>query len=142
MSDFHWLNASLGGALIGVGSTFLLLLTGRMAGISGMMHVLVAPRPAESNTWRWVFLAGLVIGTALYEYGLSTSPTPAPTLTPLAMIIGGFLVGWGTRQGQGCTSGHGVCGLGQLSPRSLVAVLTFLTTGMITVFVMRHVLGA
>ena len=57
------------------------------------------------------------------------------------MIVGGFLVGWGTRQGQGCTSGHGVCGLGQLSPRSLVAVLTFLATGMITVFVMRHGIG-
>ncbi len=141
MSSFDWSSALIGGVLIGVSSTLLLLLLGRVAGISGMMHVLVAPRPSESSTWRWIFLAGLVIGTAIYEYGLSRTPTPVPTLTPLAMIVGGFLVGWGTRQGQGCTSGHGVCGLGQLSPRSLVAVLTFLATGMITVFVMRHGIG-
>ena len=141
MTEFNWASALLGGVLIGISSTLMLLFLGRIAGISGMVHTLVAPPAGESSFWRWLFLAGLVIGTAIYEYGFATSPTPAAQFAPLAMIVGGFLVGFGTRQGNGCTSGHGVCGLGRLSPRSFVAVLTFLATGMITVFLMRHVVG-
>lgn len=140
MAEFDWGSALLGGILIGLSATLLLLLLGRIAGVSGMVHTLVAPPLAESTLWRWLFLAGLVLGTAIYEYGLAGAPAPTSPLAPWAMIIGGFLVGFGTRQGNGCTSGHGVCGLGRLSPRSLVAVLVFVATGMITVFVMRHVL--
>lgn len=141
MAEFHWTSALFGGVLIGLSSLLMLLLLGRIAGVSGMVHTLVAPPATESTLWRWLFLAGLVVGTAIYEYGFATSPTPAAQFAPLAMIVGGFLVGFGTRQGNGCTSGHGVCGLGRLSPRSFVAVLTFVATGMITVFVIRHVGG-
>ncbi|MFN8442168.1 MAG: YeeE/YedE family protein [Caldilineaceae bacterium] len=140
MAEFDWGSALLGGILIGLSATLLLLLLGRIAGVSGMVHTLVAPPLAESSLWRWLFLVGLVLGTAIYEYGLASSPTPTSPLAPMAMILGGFLVGFGTRQGNGCTSGHGVCGLGRLSPRSLVAVLVFVVTGVITVFVMRHML--
>lgn len=87
-----------------------------------------------------MFILGMLLGGVLYEYGLASQPTPKSTFAPVAMIIGGFLVGFGTRMGSGCTSGHGVCGLGRLSLRSLVAVLTFLTTAIITVFIVRHVL--
>lgn len=141
MADFHWLSALSGGLLIGLSSTLMLLFLGRIAGISGMVHTLVAPPASESTFWRWLFLAGLVVGTVIYEYGFAASPTPVSSFAPLTMIVGGFLVGFGTRQGNGCTSGHGVCGLGRLSPRSLVAVITFVLTGMITVFVTQHVLG-
>ena len=82
----------------------------------------------------------MLLGGVLYEYGLASQPTPTATLTPWAMIIGGFLVGFGTRMGSGCTSGHGVCGLGRLSMRSLVAVITFMITAILTVFVVRHLL--
>lgn len=140
MAEFDWSSALIGGILIGLSATLLLLLLGRIAGVSGMVHTLVAPPLNESSLWRWLFLAGLVLGTVIYEYGLAGSPTPTSSLAPWAMIIGGFLVGFGTRQGNGCTSGHGVCGLGRLSPRSLVAVLIFVATAMITVFVTRHVL--
>ncbi len=87
-----------------------------------------------------MFILGMLLGGVLYEYELALEPTPKSTFAPVAMIIGGFLVGFGTRMGSGCTSGHGVCGLGRLSLRSLVAVLTFLTTAIITVFIVRHVL--
>ena len=140
MAEFDWSSALIGGILIGLSATLLLLLLGRIAGVSGMVHTLVAPPLNESSLWRWLFLAGLVLGTAIYEYSLAGSPTPTSPLAPWAMIIGGFLVGFGTRQGNGCTSGHGVCGLGRLSPRSLVAVLIFVATALITVFVTRHVL--
>ena len=140
MAEFYWSSALIGGVLIGLSSTLLLLLLGRIAGVSGMVHTLVAPPRHESTIWRWLFLSGLVLGTALYEYGVAGSPTPTSPFMPWAMILGGFLVGFGTRQGNGCTSGHGVCGLGRLSPRSFVAVLIFVATGMLTVFVMRHVL--
>ena len=137
MAEFNWLSALMGGVLIGVSATILLAFNGRIAGISGIVNGAIR-LPGEG--WRWFFLIGLIAGGALYEYGLATQSTPTSMFAPWAMIVGGFLVGFGTRMGGGCTSGHGVCGLGRLSLRSLVAVLTFLTTGMITVFFMRHVL--
>jgi len=139
MAEFNWVTALIGGILIGISSTIMLAWNGRIAGISGMVHGLVTPSAGEIN-WRWIFLVGLISGGALYEYGTGMGPTPQFNLMPIAMIIGGLLVGFGTRMGNGCTSGHGVCGLGRLSPRSLVAVITFLGTGMITVYVMRHMM--
>ncbi|MEZ4659584.1 MAG: YeeE/YedE family protein [Caldilineaceae bacterium] len=139
MAEFNWMTALIGGILIGISSTIMLAWNGRIAGISGMVHGLVTPVAGEIN-WRWIFLAGLIGGGALYEFGAGFGRTPQLNFMPLAMIIGGLLVGFGTRMGNGCTSGHGVCGLGRLSPRSLVAVITFLATGMITVYVMRHVM--
>ena len=124
--------------LIGVSATILLAFNGRIAGISGIVNGAI--RFATGEGWRWIFIVGMLAGGALYEYLLAPQPTPISSFTPWAIILGGFLVGFGTRMGSGCTSGHGVCGLGRLSPRSLVAVLTFLTTGIATVFVIRHVL--
>jgi hypothetical protein len=136
MADFNWITASLGGILIGTAATILLAFNGRIAGISGMINGAISFKAADS--WRWMFIIGMLLGGALYEYVIAVHSTPTSTFRPWAMIIGGFLVGFGTRMGSGCTSGHGVCGLGRLSRRSLVAVLTFLTTGFATVFVIRH----
>jgi uncharacterized membrane protein YedE/YeeE len=137
MAEFNWITALLGGMLIGISATLLLAFNGRIAGISGMVNGAITF--AASEAWRWLFIVGMIVGAALYEYGFAPQPTPTSTFAPFAMIIGGFLVGFGTRMGNGCTSGHGVCGLGRLSGRSLVAVLTFLATAFITVFLTRHV---
>jgi uncharacterized membrane protein YedE/YeeE len=138
MAEFNWVTATIGGILIGISATFLLAFNGRIAGISGILNGAITF--AQNEFWRWMFILGMVLGGGLYEFGLASQPTPTSTFAPLAMIVGGFLVGIGTRMGSGCTSGHGVCGLGRLSVRSLVAVLTFLTTAMLTVFVVRHIL--
>ena len=138
MTEFDWLSALIGGVLIGTSASVLLVFNGRIAGISGIVSGALGW--ASDRNWRWIFLVGMLLGGSFYEYVLSSQPTPVSTFSPWAMIIGGFLVGFGTRLGNGCTSGHGVCGLGRLSVRSLVAVVTFLSTAMITVFVVRHVL--
>ncbi|MBF1990083.1 YeeE/YedE family protein [Fischerella thermalis] len=138
MAEFNWFTALIGGILIGISATLLLAFNGRIAGISGIINGAITFNKDE--IWRWMFILGMLLGGVLYEYGLASQPTPKSTFAPVAMIIGGFLVGFGTRMGSGCTSGHGVCGLGRLSLRSLVAVLTFLTTAIITVFIVRHVL--
>ena len=134
-----WWYGLLGGGLIGLSATVLLAFNGRIAGISGMVNGVMTFASAES--WRWIFLAGMLGGGAVYEYVLAPKPTPTYGFTPITMIIAGFLVGFGTRMGNGCTSGHGVCGLGRLSVRSLVAVISFMVAGFMTVFVTRHVLG-
>ncbi len=134
MAELTWETALFGGVLIGLSATLLLALNGRIAGISGIVNGAIQ----GNEVWRWLFLAGMLLGGVLYEYGLATQPTPRPELAPGIMILGGFLVGFGTRLGNGCTSGHGVCGLGRLSLRSLIAVLTFLATAMVTVWITRH----
>jgi uncharacterized membrane protein YedE/YeeE len=136
MAVFNWMTALSGGILIGISATLLLAFNGRIAGISGIVNGAITFAKAE--VWRWWFLMGLLLGGLLYEYGLAFPPTPRSGLTPVAMIGGGLLVGIGTRMGSGCTSGHGVCGLGRLSLRSLVAVITFLITAILTVWIVRH----
>ena len=138
MANFNLLTALAGGALIGISATLLLLFNGRIAGISGIVSGALEFQP--DSLWRSLFVAGLLAGGWLYESVLAAQPTPVSEFSPVAMVIGGFLVGVGTRLGHGCTSGHGVCGLGRLSGRSLAAVLTFLSTGFVTVFITRHVL--
>lgn len=137
------LRALGGGLLIGLSATLLLLFSGRIAGISGMVKGALGFRAAE--LWRWLFLLGVVAGGWLYEHGLpkvwAIAPTPRPEAPVWVMLLGGALVGFGTSMGNGCTSGHGVCGLGRLSGRSLVAVLTFMATAIATVFITRHLLG-
>ncbi len=137
--EASWLAGLLGGALIGLSATLLLVFDGRIAGISGMVNGAITF--AKDEQWRWWFLVGMVAGGAVYEYVLAPQPTPPSTLAPGAMIVGGLLVGFGTRLGNGCTSGHGVCGLGRLSGRSLAAVVTFMTTAAITVWITRHLLS-
>lgn len=138
IAEFDGATALGGGILIGVSATILLMFNGRIAGISGIVNGAITF--AKEELWRWIFLLGMVLGGGLYEYGLTSQPTPPSTFAPWAMIVGGALVGFGTRMGGGCTSGHGVCGLGRLSLRSVTAVITFLITAMITVWLLRHVL--
>jgi len=138
MAEFNWLKYLVGGVLIGLSATLLLAFNGRIAGISSIVNGAITFSPKE--VWRWFFILGMLLGGALYESKLASQPTPTSIFSPWTMIVGGFLVGFGTRMGSGCTSGHGVCGLGRLSLRSLVAVLTFLITAILTVFVVRHVM--
>ncbi|WP_349742913.1 YeeE/YedE family protein [Roseateles cavernae] len=131
--------ALAGGALIGLAAALLLLLNGRIAGISGILGGLL--RPARRDVaWRVAFLLGLM-GASLV-YGLF-APLPVPRIEAGTgtLMAAGLLVGVGTRYGAGCTSGHGVCGLSRLSPRSLVATLAFMAAGFVTVFVLRHLLA-
>jgi hypothetical protein len=136
MAEFNWFNGLLGGVLIGSSATLLLAFNGHIAGISGVVNGAITFAKAE--VWRWYFLLGMLIGGGIYEFTIAASPTPHSHFAPSAMLIGGFLVGLGTQMGNGCTSGHGVCGLGRLSMRSFVAVCTFLGTAMMTVFLLRH----
>ncbi|PZV00869.1 MAG: YeeE/YedE family protein [Leptolyngbya sp.] len=135
----EWWYGLCGGILIGLSATLLLAFNGRITGISGMVNGAITFAAAES--WRWLFLLGLVAGGLIYEYALAPQPTPTYAFAPATMVVAGLLVGFGTRMGNGCTSGHGVCGLGRLSGRSLVAVLTFMVAGIVTVFITRHLLG-
>jgi uncharacterized membrane protein YedE/YeeE len=105
MAPFNELTALLGGGLIGISATVLLLLSGRIAGISGMVNGAITF--AREETWCWSFMTGLLLGAALYEYGFAVQLTSRSTFAPVAMIVGGLLVGWGTRIGNGCTSDHG-----------------------------------
>jgi uncharacterized membrane protein YedE/YeeE len=132
------LAALAGGLLIGAAALGLLALSGRVAGVSGIVGGLIPPRRGDLD-WRLAYLAGLLFGGVLLHltYGLPTSIPGSRT----TLIVSGLLVGFGTRLGNGCTSGHGVCGLGRGSPRSFAAVLTFMAVAFITVFVSRHILG-
>jgi uncharacterized membrane protein YedE/YeeE len=132
----HWIQALIGGLFIGASATFFLAMNGRIAGLSGIAGQVLTGRGKER--WAVMFLVGLLAGGALYECVLAREPTPVAAVSPLLMLAGGLLVGIGSRMGHGCTSGHGVCGLGRFSRRSLVAVLVFMGTAMITVFIIRH----
>ena len=136
----NWLNALGGGVLIGTSATILLAFNGRIAGISGILNNAIESR--VDRVWSLLFLAGMLGGGAIYAYILAPESIAQAEFTPWIMLIGGLLAGFGTRMGNGCTSGHGVCGLGRLSWRSLVAVITFLGTAMITVFVTHHLLAS
>lgn len=131
--------AATGGLLIGLAALVLLACNGRITGISGITWAAVSlQRPL---LWRWLFLAGL-LGGGLLAHMAAGVPLPQDSRlgTPMA-LLGGLLVGMGVKLGSGCTSGHGVCGIGLASRRSISATLTFMATGMATVFVVRHVLG-
>jgi uncharacterized membrane protein YedE/YeeE len=131
----------VGGALIGLASALLLLADGKIAGVSGILGRSLLPAPGDLG-WRAAFLLGLPFGAWLAASATSDSLGFAITSNRLVLAAAGFLVGVGTQLGNGCTSGHGVCGIARGSRRSIVATLTFMTTGGITVFVVRHVLGA
>jgi len=140
MENFTPLSALIGGALIGISASLLLWLNGRVAGISGIVSGLLSPSKDEI-AWRALFLLGLVGGVAVYR--LAGGELQSIDINPsiLILLIGGLLVGLGTGIGGGCTSGHGVCGVARLSPRSIVATLVFLGVAGVTVFVARHVIG-
>ena len=134
------INAVLGGILIGLAATLLLWSIGRIAGISGIVNG-IASSPRGDRAWRVAFLAGMMIVGAVVLQFAPAPPRIQTGATPL-LLTAGFLVGFGTRVGNGCTSGHGVCGLGRLSWRSAAAVATFMAAGMATVYVMRHLPGS
>jgi uncharacterized membrane protein YedE/YeeE len=128
-----------GGFIIGAAAVVMLLTLGRIAGISGIAWGAISGQ--ADNGWRWLFLLGLLAGPWLY-HALAAVPYPEPShLSWPYALVGGLLVGVGVKLGSGCTSGHGVCGIGRLSLRSLVATLVFMTTGIVTVFVLRHLLA-
>ena len=132
--------AIIGGLLIGLSATLLLLFNGRIAGICGMVAAAVLPGGSD-RAWRWLFLGGLLAGTLLWHL-VSGAAVPTPTgASPWLVIAAGLLVGFGTQMANGCTSGHGVCGLGRLSPRSLVATISFMLAGAVTVYLLRHAVG-
>lgn len=140
MAEFDWPSALAGGALIGLAATLLLGGIGRIAGISGILGGALE-RPRGDTAWRWWFLGALLAGATLHQW-LAAAPVTPRSGFPVAMLLAaGVLVGIGTRIGGGCTSGHGVCGLARLSPRSLVATLTFIASAMVTVWLWRHGLG-
>lgn len=132
-----WTTALLGGVLIGLAATLLLWLNGRVAGVSGILNGVVFSS-AGDTAWRVAFLIGLIAAGGLYMAVVPGTSLPRTDYSRVALIVAGVLVGFGTRMGNGCTSGHGVCGLGRLSLRSLVAVITFMTTAIATTFIVRH----
>ena len=139
-THFTPLTALSGGLLIGLSAAVLLLFNGRIAGISGIVGGLLQRYKAGDFAWRMAFVLGLVLAPALYRvFGeLPESQIDASSAT---LVLAGLLVGFGSRLGSGCTGGHGVCGLSRRSPRSMVATATFMATGFITVYLVRHLFG-
>lgn len=128
----------VGGLMLGVATVILLLGIGRIAGISGIFSSLLKPKRVEM--WQVLFIAGLVISPLLYALVKPLPVLEISTSIPL-LIVAGLLVGFGTRLGSGCTSGHGICGNARLSPRSMAATVTFMLFGIVTVYLGRHILG-
>lgn len=131
----------LGGVLLGIAAAFLFLNSGHILGITGILEGILAPKQADSP-WRFAFLLGLLASPLAAKFFLPADLMHMPRVDAnwAMVIVAGVLVGYGTRWGAGCTSGHGICGLSRLSVRSLVATLSFMGTGFVTVFVIRHVL--
>jgi len=140
MANFTPLSAAIGGALIGLSAALLMLSTGRIAGISGIVGGLIGWNVPDRN-WRIAFIVGLILAPlsgSLVGYAVAEPQMPASWTV---IVIAGLLVGFGTRLGGGCTSGHGVCGVARLSPRSLVATTVFMAVAIVVVAITRHVLG-
>lgn len=132
-SQFSFYSALVGGSLIGIAASLLIMLNGRVMGISGILGGL---HQAKSG-WRYAFIAGLLCAPMLYYFAYGT-PAVQIEASHTQLLLAGFLVGIGTRYGSGCTSGHGICGIARLSKRSLLATACFMLSGFITVYVMRH----
>ena len=140
MTNFTPISAAIGGALIGLAAVLLMLATGRIAGISGIFGGLINASIPDKG-WRLAFIAGLILAPlsgTLAGYAPSEPQMPASWAV---VVIAGLLVGFGTRLGSGCTSGHGICGVSRLSPRSIVATAVFMAVAIIVVAITRHVLG-
>jgi uncharacterized membrane protein YedE/YeeE len=140
MASFNPISALLGGSLIGLASVLLMMLSGRIAGISGIFGGCLT-LAAGDNVWRFAFIVGLIL--APVASGLLSYPLPMPDMpASWGMIaIAGLLVGFGARLGGGCTSGHGICGIARLSARSIVATAIFMASAIVVVAVMRHGIG-
>ena len=137
MSEPNISGGLLGGILIGIAAMLLLLLNGRIAGISGILGGIIKSDVPGERFWRMAFICGLMLGAALYAFMRGGLSLRMQAVGPM-LILAGLLVGSGTRLGSGCTSGHGVCGLARRSPRSVVATMIFMIVAALTVFVTRH----
>ena len=140
MDTFSPVSAAIGGALIGLSAVLLMALNGRIAGISGVFSGTMFAESGD-RAWRVLFVIGLMSGPLVYMAATGQRPPFEITSNTALIILGGLLVGFGTRLGSGCTSGHGVCGLSRLSPRSMVSVALFMGAGMATVAIAKAVLG-
>lgn len=140
MTEFTPISAAVGGLLIGLAAALLLLATGRVAGISGILGQALWPAAGEGRGWRLAFLAGLPLGAAIVSLATGPLVVQLEASAPV-LVVAGVLVGFGTRLGNGCTSGHGVCGMSRGSSRSIAATLVFMSVAAATVFVVHHLLG-
>ncbi len=139
MENFTPISGLIGGLLIGSAAALLLLLNGRISGVSGIVGGLLAPKSSDAG-WRAAFVAGLLIGALAYALATGGAiPVRMQASLPV-LVAAGLLVGFGTRLGSGCTSGHGLCGVARLSKRSIVATSVFFGVAMLTVFLTRHVI--
>jgi uncharacterized membrane protein YedE/YeeE len=135
-----WLSLA-GGVLIGLSATLLMLFLGRIMGATGVLAGLLQPSSGDDFAWRAALLAGMVTAPAGVWLATGTMPVVEVPVSTFALVIGGLIVGIGVTFGSGCTSGHGVCGMARLSPRSIIATLTFMVVTFATVFLIRHVIG-
>lgn len=140
-TEFTPLAAALGGSLIGVATVLLMLVRGNVLGATGILTGFLQPNSSADWAWRAAILAGMLTGPFVYLFIAGDLPAIQVPVNKLSMIVGGVIVGIGVTYGSGCTSGHGVCGLSRLSPRSFVATLTFMAGIAVTVFVTRHIFG-
>ena len=138
MTETNIIGGLIGGVLIGLSAVLLLLLSGRIAGVSGILGGIISSNVPGERSWRLAFICGLMIGAALFAFmrgGFALRLQAEGSM----LIVAGLLVGFGTRLGSGCTSGHGVCGLARRSPRSLAATMIFMVVAALTVFMARHI---
>lgn len=141
MHNLTPLSGLLGGALIGLAAAMLMLLTGRIAGVSGIFGGLLSPATSDRG-WRLAFIAGLIAAPLIASFVTGAAlPSPAMPASLIVIVVAGLLVGFGSRMGGGCTSGHGVCGIARLSTRSLIATAIFMAAAIITVAIARHMIG-
>ena len=141
-TEFTPIASLLGGGMIGLSATLLMLGVGRIAGATGIMSGILFPTSGGEFRWRIVLVIGMIIAAPVLALIFNIRPNVLPPFGLPQVTIGGLIVGFGVSLSSGCTSGHGICGLARLSVRSLVAVISFMATGFITVFIIRHVLGA
>ena len=141
ITTFTPIASLFGGALIGLAAVLLMLMLGRIMGATGILTGLFAPQSSQDWAWRAAVLLGMVSGPAAYLTLTGGFPAVDVPVSIPVMMAGGFLVGIGVTYGSGCTSGHGVCGMARLSPRSIAATATFMLTTGLTVYVMRHMIG-
>jgi uncharacterized membrane protein YedE/YeeE len=140
MANFTPLSAAIGGALIGLAAVMLMLLAGRVAGISGIAAGILGIGSIDRG-WRVAFVAGLILAPVAAMLAGYAVPVPQMPVSWVVVVAAGLLVGFGARLGGGCTSGHGVCGIARLSKRSIAATMIFMGTAVVTVALMRHVVG-
>ena len=140
MANFTPISAAIGGALIGLSAVLLMLFNGRIAGVSGILGGLLNPQ-SDDRVWRVAFIAGLIAAPLSAALVGDAVPVPQMPTSVITIAVAGLLVGFGTRLGSGCTSGHGICGIARLSPRSIVATCVFMAAAIIVVALTRHVFG-